>query len=312
MTRIAALSLVLIMLAACTAGPVTTGSPSPTAGSPSPTPGSPSPTPAPATPTPATPSPDTGLYLRTSLTQALAPPNTFNWLPMLTISGGRVIDGNVAVPAIYPGPLLILPFEREITAGGQAGVVQEARRLGLLGETTDFTGGHAAPGSQLGHIQLLIDGVGRELIGDPGLAVPCDSANRCNAEPGTPEAFAAFWQQLSYLDGWIARELGPTSTYQPDRLAVLAQPPQTDPGGLTSQVVAWPLDVDFTDFGQPFAGDSEFRCATVSGDDLDILLPVLNESNQLTVFIDSQDGERSLVARVVVPGEASPCDDEGG
>lgn len=312
MTRTASLAFVLLLLAGCTAGPGATGSPSPTPGSPSPTPGAPSPTPTPATPAPATPTPDAGFYLRTWLSQALPPPQTFGWLPMLTISEGKVIDGNVAVPAIYPGPLLILPFEREITADGQLSVVDEARRLGLLSDATDFTGDGVAPGSQLGHIELVVDGVRRELVGDPGLSVPCDAQNRCVADPATPAAFAAFWQQLSYLDGWIANELGPTLTYQPERLAVLVQPALPDPDGLQRQVVAWPLDTDFAEFGQPFAANPDMRCATVAGDELEILLPVLNAANQLTVFIDGQDAAGSLVARAVVPGEPSPCADEGG
>jgi hypothetical protein len=260
----------------------------------------------------ASPAPDAAFYLRIWQSQALPPPGTFSWLPMLTISEGRVIDGNVAVPAIYPGPLLILPFEREITADGQSSVVDEARRLGLLGDTTDFTGGQVAPGSQLGHIELVVDGVHRELVGDPGLAVPCDSENRCLADPATPEAFAAFWQQLGYLDGWIANELGPTSTYQPERLAVLVKAPQPDPDGLVPQVVAWPLEPDFADFGQPLDGNPDLRCATVTGDDLEVLLPILNAANQLTVFIDRQEVAASLITRAIVPGEQSPCGDEGG
>src|SRR5688500_11877564 len=326
MTRTASLALVVLLLIGCTAGPGATGSPattpaqhSPTPGSPSPTPdgtsptpGAPSPTPTQAAPSPASPAPDAAFYLRIWQSQALPPPGTFNWLPMLTISEGSVIDGNVAVPAIYPGPLLILPFEREITADGQSSVVDEARRLGLLGDASDFTGGQAAPGSVLGHIELIVDGVTRELVGHPGLSVPCDSENRCLADPQTPEAFAAFWQQLSYLDGWIADELGPTSTYQPERLAVLVQPAQPDPDGLAPQIVTWRLQADVADFGQPLGGNPDLRCATVTGDDLEVLLPTLNAANQLTVFIDGQDAAGSLLARAVVPGEASPCEDEAG
>jgi len=90
------------------------------------------------------------------------------------------------------------------------------------------------------------------------------------------------------------------------------QPAQPDPDGLVSQVVAWPIETSFVDFGQPFAGVADVRCATVSGDELEILLPVLNAANQLTVFVDQQDDARSLVARPLLPGESSPCDDEGG
>ena len=283
----------------------------------SPAPGSPSSTstaatPTPVTPPPASPAPDAGLYLRAWLSQALPPPANFGWLPMLTISEGRAIDGNVAVPAIYPGPLLILPFERGITAAGQSALEEEARRLGLLGDMTDFTGGQVAPGSQLGHIELLIGGVRRQLTGDPSIPVQCDAANRCLADPATPGAFAALWQELGNLDGLIPDELGPTTTYEPESVAVLAVLPQPpDPDGLRPQVVAWPLETDFADFGEPFGAEPDVRCATVAGDELEILLPALNAANQLTVFIDSQDAARSLVARAAVPGEPSPCGEAG-
>lgn len=230
---------------------------------------------------------------------------------MLTITNGYVIDGNVAVPAIYPGPLLIQPFERKISEAGLAAIVDEARRLGLLDEATDFTGGGLPPGSQAANIRLVVDGVEKELVGDPSLSVTCHEIP-CEVDPGTPEAFAAFWGQLGYLDGWIPNELGPSTTYHPERLAVMAIQPQPDPEGLRPQVLAWPLEGTFAQFGQPFAGDPDARCATVSGDDLEILLPVLNAANQLTVFLDSEDAARSLMARVLVPGEESVCGDEGG
>lgn len=268
---------------------------------------SPAPSPLPS-PSPS-PQPSTDFYLRAWHTQALPPPSTFNWLPMLTIKDGIAIDGNVAIPAIYPGPLLIVPFARSVSEAGVTAIVDEARRLGLLGDVTDFTGGSAMPGSRLGQLRLVVDGVTYDVIGDPDLVIRCDGA-RCDAEMGSPEAFAAFWQELSYLDGWLGGELGATGQYQPERVAVLLTAPARPEPGLEQPLATWPLDVTFHEIGVEFPGLTGARCATLSGDDLDAVLPVLIGANQLTVFHDTVDTTKSAIAVVVVPGADSPCPDE--
>jgi hypothetical protein len=259
----------------------------------------------PAAPLP-TPSPTPsaeGLYLRAWQSQALPPEHTFTWLPMLTITDGIAINGNVAVPAIFPGPLMIVPNVRAVSDAGQAQIIAAARQLGLLGQQTDFTGGQPMPGALLGHIELVVDGVRRELVGDPSALVRCEG-QRCVPDPGTPGAFALFWQQLGDLEGWLATQLGPSSAYTPVRVAVATMAPQ--PADLEPNRVAWPLDGTFADFGQPWAVPGS-RCGSVEGEQLDRLLPALLAANQLTRFVDPSDEERSLLARVLVPGEPSPC-----
>jgi len=228
---------------------------------------------------------------------------------MLTIDDGTVIDGNVAVPAIYPGPLMIVPFSRTISDAGIAAIVDEARRLGLLGETTDFTGGSAMPGSRSGHLLLVVGGVTYDLTGNPELIVRCGGA-RCDAEVGSPEAFAAFWQQLTILDGWIGADLGPIGQYEPERVAVLLTAPAQPEPGLEQQLAAWPLDPPFAETGVGFPGVAGARCVTLSGEDLEAVLPVLMGANQLTVFNDAVDTFKSALTMVVVPGADSPCHDE--
>lgn len=250
-----------------------------------------------------------GLYLRAWYTQALPPPPTFNWLPMLTISDGVVIDGNVAVPAIYPGPLLIVPFARSISEAGVADIIEEARRLGLLGEVKDFTGGAAAPGARAGQLRLVVDGVSYDLVGNPDLSVPCAGV-RCEADAGSPEAFAAFWQELTSLDAWLGGELGAPGQHEPERVAVLLTDPARPEPSLEQQLATWPLAGTFHEIGVEFPGLVGVRCVTLSGEDLDVVLPVLLGANQLTIFNDAVDTFKSALAVVVVPGAESPCPDE--
>ena len=217
--RIPLVIVLLATFAAACAGASPVPTPQPTM---SPTPG-PTSTPQ-STPTP-TPSPPSasGFYLRAWYQQALPPVATFSQLPMLTISDGVAIDGNIAIPAIYPGPIFVTPFARTISANGQVMVADEARRLGLVGDETDFTGGGVAPGAQIARLLLIIEGTTYDLSGLADLAT--------GHQPGSPEAFATFWQELSMLDQWLGGELGASEPYEPERVAVLfTAPSRPEPG----------------------------------------------------------------------------------
>ena len=298
-----ALGATLLLVAGCvTAGasaspstPLATPAPTPT-----PTPATPTPTPTP-TPIPTGPSAANGFYLRAWRTQALAPQYTFAWLPVATISDGKFIDGMVAIPTIYPGPLWAGPSVRSISAAGIDAIVAEARKLGLLTGNGDFTG-NSMPGSQIGHIQMVVDGKTYDLAGDPDALTRC----MCTAAPGTSSAFASFWLEITQLATWIPTDLGQSAAYEPDRLAVLATPPTDAVSGVTSAEATWPLATPFSKFGTAM-GNVAFRCGVVSGADLAKLLPLVKQSNQLTRFKDSAGVKDSLQVRVLVPSEPSPC-----
>ena len=250
--------------------------------------------------TPASPAPIGGFYLQAWQTQALAPQNTFGWLPAVTIAGGQYMDGRVAVPMIYPGPLYIGLSERSISANGVATIVAEARADGLLGDKSDFTAAGLV-GSITAHIRLVVDGVTHDLTGP----LPTDASTTFTGS-GTASAFTAFWNRLGTIDTWLPAELGQSVAYAPASIAVLVAPPADAQGAITAKEVAWPLASPFSTFGAPFGG-SVYRCAAVTGDDLAKLLPVVQASNALTRFVDSTGAKMSLQVRVLLPGEASPC-----
>jgi hypothetical protein len=227
---------------------------------------------------------------------------------MLTISDGVAIDGNIAIPAIYPGPIFVSPFARTISEHGQALIADEARRLGLTGDQTDFTGGGVAPGGQIARLLVVIDGVAYDLSGRPDPATGCGPGS-CDGEPGSPEAFTMFWQELQMLDTWLGTELGASDVYAPERVAVLLTGPMPPDPGLPQQPLTWPLPGSFDDIGVDFPGAQDARCVTLSGDDLEAVLPALEQANQLTVFLDEDGGQASVNAVVVVPGADSPCRD---
>jgi hypothetical protein len=243
-----------------------------------------------------------GFYLRAWQTQALAPQYTFPWLPMTTIADGKYIDGNIAVPAIYPGPLYVSPVARSISGADVNAIVAEAQKLGLLGSRTDFNE-KAMPGSITAHISITIDGATRELTGS---AAGMGAVDGASAQPGTAAAFDLFWQKLSTLNLWLT-DLGQSAAYQPERLAVLTMPLGADDANpaVTPGQTNWPLTATFADFGTPYGGAG--RCAVVTGADLAKVLPVVQAANAITRFVDSAGQIRILSVRALVPGEGSLC-----
>jgi hypothetical protein len=241
-----------------------------------------------------------GFYIRAWQTQALAPQYTFGWLATVTISDGQFIDGNIATPAIYPGPIYVGLQSRPISDAGIAAIVAEARKDGLLSDKTDFAT-NALPGSITTHIELRIYGVTRELTGPlPTGLVPDSSA------PGTPAAYQLFWNQVTSVNSWLAADLGQGKSFTPTSLAVLVTPPTEATAGIAANEKSWPLTSTFATFGKLYGG-SVYRCATVTGADAAALLAVVVESNQLTHFTDSAGAKASLLVRAMLPGEPDPC-----
>jgi hypothetical protein len=259
------------------------------------------PTPSGSTPTESIPSGSTsvnGFYLRAWTEQALAPWYTFGNLPSVTIADGHYINGVVAVPAIYPGPIYVGLSTRSISDAGIAAIVDEARKDGMLGSKSDFTG-TPMPGSIQAHIEMTVGGVTHELTG------PTSSDGTTSTEPTTAGAFVAFQARIGSLEAWLGSELGQSATFSPASLAVMLTPPVDAQGGIAAKETAWPLDSTFATFGKAFGGT--YRCATVTGGDLAKLLPIVQGSNQLTRFVDSSGAKMSLQTRVLVPGESGPC-----
>lgn len=288
-----------VLLAACSAA-----APAPSA--------SPSPSPSPSSSTPVS------VVLEGTVTQALAPVETFGWLPAILISSdGRMITQG-PVDAIYPGPLLPNLLERSIDQAGWSQIVDLVRAAGLLtgedqdpgpGVAIDLTGGASLPGGQTTHLRIVVDGVQYDIAGDPTRLIKCGATFCPAADPGTPEAFAQVWARLQDPAAWLGASVGPEQPYVPETDGILTGPPAVDRSGITSPVATWPLTTPLTSIGRPLAGDPTRRCALVSGADAVLLAPSLQQANQLTVWTDpAVEGSRvGLAVRPLLPGETDPC-----
>jgi hypothetical protein len=262
----------------------------------------PSPSPDPSAP------PDAQVRLRVSPVQALPPSATFGRLPSALISlDGRVLSGG-AVPAIFPGPLVIPIVERRITPNGWARIVGAAREAGLLSGVRDFTGGSLAPGSMAARLEIAADGRVYDLTGDPSRIMVCVTTP-CNPQPGTPEAFGGFVSRLNDLGSWLGADLGAEALHVPVGYAVVVGPPPANEQGLAQPPMAWPLAGGFASFGKLLADGSGGRCGTLTGADVGALRPALQAANQLTKWRDPADGTfHGLVVRPLLPGDGDLCE----
>jgi hypothetical protein len=280
-----------LLVAACSSGAPATATPSPTE--------------------PVLPSPSSaaGVVIHASWTQALPPRALFGNLPVLVVTAdGRVLTQG-PVREIYPGPLVAPFVERPISPNGVAALLQAAKDAGLLGPATDFTGGAMPMGAAAVRLQIVVDGVTHDFVGDANAAVPCPPTQACpEAVPGTPAAFARFWYRLLDMAGWLESELGPEQPYAPASYAVIVGPPPEPWEGATP--VVWPVaDPPLGAFGAPVRGEPGTRCGIAAGDLAAALRAPFAGATQLTPFVATATASatRGLTVRALLPGDEDPC-----
>lgn len=249
----------------------------------------------------ASPAPD-AFGLRAWTTQGGLPPEPGfgSGTSLAIVDGALIVPG--AVPAIFPGPLMTPLHARTISEAGLEAIVNLARRAGLLDGPTDLIG-DPRPGMLVGHLRFELDGAVREVVGDPTKVMMCITTP-CDPAPGSPEAFAAVWAQLSDLASWIGPELGTEQRYRPERLAVLLGPPVVDPT-IPPTIVGWPLGGSFDDFGVAAAGGG--RCGVIEGEDLEPAFAAFQAANALTRWIDPDGATLGATVQPLLPGEPDPC-----
>jgi hypothetical protein len=244
-----------------------------------------------------------GFALRAWTTQALPPAGTFTSDgPSLGISDGRLITPGPQID-IFPSPLMPNVQQRPISDAGIGAIVEAARSAGLLEGPTDLTGG-SQPGAVTAHLLFVVDGVEREVVGDPTRQIVCITTP-CEAAPGTPEAFGGVWARLMDVPGWLGGELGPEAPFDFTRLAVLLTEPMLD-ATLPPSFAPWPLERPMMQFGVAL-GEPLPRCGAVDGVEMDALLAAFRGANSHTHWTDGSDAQVGIVARPLFPREPIPC-----
>ncbi len=276
---------------------------------------------APATPSasPSAPSPSlpaatptrgpVGFVIRASWTQALPPRSMFGNIPVLVVTtDGRVLTQG-AVIEIYPGPLVAPVMERRISPQDIAALIQSAKDAGILRQGVDFTGGALPPGAAAARLQIVVDGVTYDLVGDANAAAPCPPGEACpGVVPGTPAAFARFWYRLLDLAGWLEAEVDAEQAHVPASYAIIVGPPPEPWPGAAPMV--WPVtDPALDAFGAPVRGEPGTRCGIASGEVAAALRRLFAGATQLTPFVatSSASSTHGLTVRPLLPGDEDPC-----
>ena len=117
-------------------------------------------------------------------------------------------------------------------------------------------------------------------------------------------ALSEFRSKLFDLERWLpAGSVGPESTLEPDAIRVYVQEPATSDPTLAQEPIDWPLAEPLATFGRPVPDQPALRCGTVSGDDLDTLRPLFEQSNELTPW-RSDGTSYTLILRPLLPDES--------
>jgi hypothetical protein len=230
----------------------------------------------------------------------------FSQSPSIVISGGGLVLTPGAVPAIYPGPMVMPYFQRTIDEAGVQTVLAAAKDAGLLASAPDYT---------------LPDGIGIADAPDTVLVVNANNAgyeHRAYAldiavgdgTASTParDALAGFLAKLGDLETLVGAEhLGAEQPYEPVSYRLRATPVEapvaavetTDSSVMPTEpqpvVSPWPAGT-----GVVLAQAS--NCVLADGAKVGA---TLTAANQLTYF--SEDGVTyQLAVAIALPGD-QPC-----
>jgi hypothetical protein len=234
----------------------------------------------------------------------VAPQTTLQQIPAFSLYGDGLTITQGAQMEIYPGPALPSVIVTQITPEGVQALVQAALDAGL-GANHSYTT-MTISDMPTSTFTLMTNGVAYTTsvyaLGAGGGTAPGMSSSERAARAGL-EKFSA---ELSDLRGSLPQgSVGADKQYTPEGLRVFVQPPQPAPDpALDQKAATWPLSTPLSRFGKPAPGlpGTGTRCGTVTGSDLDRLLPLARSANQLTPW-RSDGATFSLVFRVLLPDE---------
>jgi hypothetical protein len=223
-------------------------------------------------------------------------------MPMMSLyADGLLITPGVQTD-IYPGPALPTLTQRQLSPEGVRLVTQAAIDAGLNSDrdlqtmlvsdmpTTVFT--------------LTVDGqtyttnvyaLGMDLKRAPQGMSPQEFQAR--------QDLAAFEKKATDLSWLPAGSVTDQGMYAPTGLQIYSGPYQPDPS-LTEPPVAWPLTPGLDLFGDSQQGTpGGLRCGTAAGDDATMLMPLVEQANQLTPWT-SDGSQYGLLFRPLLPDES--------
>jgi hypothetical protein len=224
-------------------------------------------------------------------------------MPMFSLFG----DGLVVIPGaqieIYPGPALPAMSQMRLTPEAIQLLLQKAVDAGLDVDR-DYTdlGSIGIADAPTTTFTLTIDGqVHTTNVYALGML---DTA----PDGMDPDEFQARQDLLALQDyamdlSWLPEgTVSDEGMFEPSGLRVFVGDYRPD-DALVEPPIDWPLTPALSAFGDPVQNGPEgMRCGAVTGDDAAVLVPLVNQANQLTPWVS--DGTRfGLLLRPLLPDE---------
>lgn len=252
----------------------------------------------------AAPDPDE-LVLRIDMGGGLAGPdqNALSIPQVSVYADGRVISEGAQID-IYPGPALPSLHLARLSPAGLGRVLEAAAQTGLT------AGDRHLPMRGIADAHTTTFTVIREgethVVTAEALGLEAGHEDQIDAtELQARRALVDFQSALSYLAPWLGTDvLAEGLPFEFDELRIFPRPglPPDEPD-LAQPDLEWPLAEPLMSFGEPFPMGEDARCGTVSGEDLQALLPLVMSANQLTRW-ESGGEFYELLLRPLLPDES--------
>jgi hypothetical protein len=224
-------------------------------------------------------------------------------LPELALYGdGRLFTQGPQI-MIYPGPALPNILVRQVSPEGVRAIVEEAAAAGLTGEDREFRQAANFVTDLPDTVFTLVTGGSAHRTSVYGFGSGEDLKRIPRSDAGAMRDLHRLRDRLTDLETWLPDgSIGPEEPYVPTEMRIFVGDAPAAEEGLEQPPVAWPLAQPLAGFGTPVA-PGNYRCGTVSGDDLTRVLEAARSANQLTPW-ESEGRRFGLSFRPLLPDEA--------
>lgn len=240
------------------------------------------------------------LVLRMEVSGGLLPPSAaLRAIPGFSLYGdGRVVTVGPMIE-IYPPPALPPLIVQKLSEDGIQAILAAAGDAGLLGPDRTYDDPRIM---DAGTTTFTVNaGGGRHVVS--AYALGYGSPPPDEADAGALRRLASFSEKLWDLPSWIpASAIGEESEFAFTQLRIVPLPYEEIPDDVRQAPTDWPLGEPLATFGEPYEGLAQARCGVVAGVDLELLLPAIEASNEITPW-RSGDAVYQLVARPLLPDE---------
>ncbi len=221
-------------------------------------------------------------------------------LPEWSLMGdGRVITQGPQIE-IYPGPALPNLLQQQLNEDAVQEILRAAEDAGLFGPDADY--GYPCV-MDAGTTTFTLNERGRTHV-ISAYALGLDAGECPDVDTEARDRLARFSNRLFDLASWLpAGSVGEEEPFAFDELRIHVQAYAGRDDELEQTPQEWPLGTPLAGFGDIGGPVPDTRCGTVSGTDLETLMPLLRSANELTPWTSGGDRYR-LILRPLLPDES--------